>query len=302
MRARLVGDDVGREPAREQLGQDLGGVADEPDRDRLAGAARLVAPTAAPRRGRRVSRSRYRVSRRRSMRAGSTSTHRATPPFIVTASGCAPPIPPSPPVSVDASRERPAEVLRRRLGERLVRALQDPLRADVDPRARGHLAVHRQARRARARGTCSQVAHFGTSIEFAIRTRGAIGVGPEDADRLARLDEQRLVVAEGPQRPHDRVERLPGPRGLARPAVDDEVLGTLGDLGVEVVHEHPQRGLLRPRPARELGAAGRSDLARAHARDDRTGRSGWLRPAAWWSSAAPGARRCARRARACRTA
>ena len=29
-------------------------------------------------------------------------------------------------------------------------------------------------------------------------------------------------------------------------AVDDEVLGTLGDLGVQVVHEHPQRGLGLP--------------------------------------------------------
>ena len=37
---------------------------------------------------------------RRSMRTGSTSTQSATPSFIVTASGCAPPIPPSPPVSV----------------------------------------------------------------------------------------------------------------------------------------------------------------------------------------------------------
>ena len=34
------------------------------------------------------------------MRDGSTSTQIATPPFIVTASGCAPPIPPRPPVSV----------------------------------------------------------------------------------------------------------------------------------------------------------------------------------------------------------
>ncbi len=37
---------------------------------------------------------------RRSIRVGSTSMQSATPPFIVTASGCAPPIPPNPPVSV----------------------------------------------------------------------------------------------------------------------------------------------------------------------------------------------------------
>ena len=41
--------------------------------------------------------------------------------------------------------ERAAEVLARRLGEGLVGALQDALGADVDPGARGHLAVHHQA-------------------------------------------------------------------------------------------------------------------------------------------------------------
>ena len=68
-----------------------------------------------------------------------------TPSFIVTASGWAPPIPPRPAVSDDAAAQRAAEVLARQLGERLVRALEDALGADVDPRAGGHLAVHRQA-------------------------------------------------------------------------------------------------------------------------------------------------------------
>ena len=40
----------------------------------------------------------YAVSRRRSMRCGSTSTQSATPPAMVTASGCAPPMPPRPAV------------------------------------------------------------------------------------------------------------------------------------------------------------------------------------------------------------
>ena len=88
-------------------------------------------------------------------------------------------------------------------------------------------------------------------------------MGAEDADGLARLDEQRLVVAERAQLADDRVERLPGARRAAGAAVDDEVVGPLGDVGVEVVHQHPQRRLLRPALARELGAAGRAHLARA---------------------------------------
>ena len=48
-------------------------------------------------------------------------------------------------------------------------------------------------------------------------------------------------------------------RGLAGAAVDDEVLGVLGDLGVEVVHQHPQRRLGLPRPRGQLGAVGGVD-------------------------------------------
>ena len=51
--------------------------------------------------------SRYPSATRRSTRAGSTSTHSATPPFMVTASGWAPPIPPSPPVSTTRPRNDP---------------------------------------------------------------------------------------------------------------------------------------------------------------------------------------------------
>ena len=44
---------------------------------------------------------------RRAMRSGSTSTHSATPPFIVIASGWAPPIPPSPAVTVIVPASEP---------------------------------------------------------------------------------------------------------------------------------------------------------------------------------------------------
>ena len=44
---------------------------------------------------------------RRSIRAGSTSTHNTTPSFIVTASGWAPPMPPRPAVSVIVPASEP---------------------------------------------------------------------------------------------------------------------------------------------------------------------------------------------------
>ena len=51
----------------------------------------------------------------------------------------------------EASGERAAEVRARHGAERLVRALQDALRADVDPRAGRHLAVHDQPARSSSR-------------------------------------------------------------------------------------------------------------------------------------------------------
>src|SRR6185369_7669104 len=44
-------------------------------------------------------------------------------------------------------------------------------------------------------------------------------------------------------------------------AVDDEVVRPLRDLRVEVVHQHPQHGLLRPALAAELQPARRADRA-----------------------------------------
>ena len=145
----------------------------------------------------------------------STSTHSATPSFIVTASGCAPPMPPRPAVSVTVPGERAAEAPPRDLGEALVGALHDPLAADVDPRAGGHLAVHRQPERLEPAELVP-----GGPLADQVRVRDQHARRPlvraEHAHRLAGLDEQRLVVGERPQRAHDRVEGLPGARRLAR--------------------------------------------------------------------------------------
>ena len=71
-------------------------------------------------------------------------------------------------------------------------------------------------------------------------------VGLHDADRAAGLDEHRLVLLERPQRADHGVEGAPVAGRLAGAAVDDELVGVLGDLGVEVVLQHPQGGFLLP--------------------------------------------------------
>ena len=127
------------------------------------------------------------------MRCGSTSTAMITPPFMVAASGWAPPMPPRPAVSTSRPCERAAEVLARGLGEGLVGALQDPLGADVDPGAGRHLAVHHQALAVEL----VEVLPGGPGgHEHRVGDEHArrVGVGAEDAHRLAGLHEQRLVV------------------------------------------------------------------------------------------------------------
>ena len=153
-----------------------------------------------------------------------------------------------------------AEALRGDGRERLVGALQDALGADVDPRPGGHLPVHDQPGRLQAaelrpvRPVADQV---GVGDQHPRRPL----VGPDHADRLAGLDEHGLVLAQLGQRAHDRVERLPGPGGPAGAAVDDQVVGSLGHLRVEVVHQHPQRGLGLPGPGGERGAARGADCS-----------------------------------------
>ena len=252
--ARLVGDEVGNDTAPEELGQDVCRVSEQADGQRPAVVLRL------PGEGEGLVEA------------------RALPVEVLRLQ------PPLDPVRIDLhgqdhavvhgggeglgaahaaeargedqpALEAPPEVLARRFRKGLVGALQDALGADVDPGARGHLAVHHQA----------------LAIELVeVVPGGPVGhqhrvgdqhprrvlVGLEDPHRLARLHEEGLVVAEGAQLAHDGVEAFPVARRLADATVDHEVLRPLGDLGVEVVHEHAQGRLLLP------GAAGERRPAR----------------------------------------
>jgi hypothetical protein len=154
------------------------------------------------------------------------------------------------------------EVLPPRLDERLVGALQDPLRADVDPRAGRHLPVHRQSRGLEA---AELVPRRPVRHDERVREQHArrVRVRAEAPDGLARLHEQRLVVPELLELADDHVEGRPRARRFAGAAVDDEVVRPLGHLGVEVVHQHPQRGFLLPAAAAQGRSAWSAHGARA---------------------------------------
>ncbi len=87
-----------------------------------------------------------------------------------------------------------------------------------------------------------------------------IGMGLENADRLAGLDEQRFILVQCLQGRDDLVEIVPGTCRTANAAIDHEFVGVLGNVGVEIVHQHPQRRFGHPGFGVELIAARRANF------------------------------------------
>src|SRR3546814_13178984 len=71
-------------------------------------------------------------------------------------------------------------------------------------------------------------------------------MSPEDADRLSRLDEQRLVALKALQGRDDALERLPIAGGLSDAPINDQILRPLGDLGIQVVNQPAEGGFRQP--------------------------------------------------------
>ena len=103
------------------------------------------------------------------------------------------------------AREVAAIMLAAHFDEGLVRALDDALRADVDPAAGGHLAVHHEA-------VAIELVEalpgrpFGHEVGIGDEHPRRILVGAEHADRLARLDQQGLIVLQPLEHLDDLVE------------------------------------------------------------------------------------------------
>ncbi len=141
--------------------------------------------------------------------------------------------------------ELAVEMLPAHLDEGLVGALHDALAADVDPRAGGHLAVHGETLAVELVEVLpgGPVRHqIGIGDQHARRVR----VGREHADRLAGLHQQGLLLGQRFQGLDDAVVAVPVARGTADAAVHDEFGRILGDLGIEIVHQHAQRRFGHP--------------------------------------------------------
>ena len=253
----LVGERVGADAAAKELGEDLGGVPEQADRqgrpggdrtlderERLVEVAGLgveISGVETPGDPVRLALDPQQRGARHLRRERLGAAHAAE-------SGGQDPAP----------REVAAVVLAGHLDEGLVGALDDALAADVDPGSGRHLAEHHQTLAVEL----AEVLPVGPrGHQVGVRDQDARGVrvGAEDPDRLAGLDQQGLVRLEFPEGADDGLVGLVVPGRLADAAVNHEVLGPLRDLGIEVVHQHAERRLGEPALRREAGAGRRLD-------------------------------------------
>src|SRR5262245_34866602 len=142
--------------------------------------------------------------------------------------------------------------------ESFKRALHDSLAADVNPGARSHLAVHRQAKTFEAIELCVIVP---LSNEVGIRDKDArrFIVRPEFAHWLPGLHEECFIVSELAQRTNDCIESFPASGGAACSAINDQSIRILGNIRIEIVHQHSHRSFLMPAFAASLAALRRVD-------------------------------------------
>ncbi len=265
VRRRLVGDEVEVLAAPGELRNDLGGVAEQADRERSAlgrGSAH-TAERVVERVGRLVEVARLEPALdparvdldAEDRRAGHRRRERLRAAHPAEPGG-----EDRPPGEVGR-----AEVLLARRGEGLVRALEDPLRADVDPAPGRHLAEHRQAerlepaelvpRRPARHEQRVRDQHARRPLACVRKTPTGLPLWTSSVSSSPSVSSVRTIAFSA------SCERA----ALPRAAVDDELLRALRDLGIEVVEQHPQRRLGRPRPRVQRGAAGRPDRAQVAA-------------------------------------
>jgi len=169
----------------------------------------------------------------------------------------------------EPARRASAKMAGGAFAEGLERALDDALRADVDPRAAVILPATIMSPCPRAPRSAPTWPSAATSSELAMSTRGAPAWVAEDTDRLARLDQQRSRPPPGPaasSRSARRPPRTAPPcRGRRRPRSSS---GRSATSGSRLFMSMRKRGLLRPTLAgsavpRVGSCAGRGERGRS---------------------------------------
>ncbi len=159
-----------------------------------------------------------------------------------------------------SAREVVVVVLTTCIGKGLKRALNNALTADVNPASCRHPTVHEQALAVEFIDV-SPCAPFGNHVGVGQQHPWRIGVGLENVDRLAGLDQQCLVRLQRLEGRKGLVEALPVACRASDAVIDDQTLRILGHLFVQIVLKHPESRLDQPVLADEMIAFRRANLA-----------------------------------------
>ena len=256
----LVGHEVEPLAGGRPGGLDLGGVADQRDAQRARRPRRRRAPRRAPRPGRRSAGRRSRC-RAGAGRAPRRPRWRGTRPRSSSprAAGRRPSRRGRRSASPSrAASRRSAGAPPRRTSRTCPAGCPGSRCRSTSRRSSGRTSSG-PAARARGRPPRSPTCRRGSSWRSGrAAPTGWVRTTPTGLpDWMSRVSSSARIA----QLADDRVERLPRACRAPGPAVDDEVVRILGDLGIEVVHEHPQRRFLRPAAAGQLAPA----RARRHA-------------------------------------
>ena len=244
MRARLIGNDVDLCTHGEQRREHLRGVAEESDRERCACIPRGVGELErfGDRAGQDVEVAvldATREPRRVDVDADGDTVVHGHRKWLGAAHSA------DPAGEGNGSREGAPERCRSDGSKGFVGALEYSLRANVDPGSRGHLAVHCEPEPLEASKLVpvGPISHeVGVGEQYARRPL----VGLHDSHRFPRLHEHSFVIFEGVECANQSVVAMPVARSFARSAVNHEVVGVLGNLGVKVVLKHAQHCFLLP--------------------------------------------------------
>ena len=253
VRRSLIGENVGHHAAFGKLGNDVRAIADQPDRNVFFFADGIFQNAQ-----RLVERGDEKIAvaglealldalgidvNPKKRRAGHGSRQRLRASHSAHAAG-----------DDQLAAQISAKMFVARRIEGLVGALNDPLRADVDPRSCRHLPIHHQPG-ALQFVELLPVGKMADEIRVGDEHARRVVVRLEHSHRLARLHQQRLVVRETLQRVDDGVIAIPIAGSFARTAVDDQILRALGNFLVKIVHQHAHGCFLLPTFAGERGAA-----------------------------------------------
>ena len=87
-------------------------------------------------------------------------------------------------------------------------------------------------------------------------------MGLKDANRFARLHQQRLIFFQLFEAGNNLIEIFPSACRTADPAIHNQLMGVFGHVWMQIVHQHSHWGLGQPAFGGQIGPCGGKNITR----------------------------------------